>query len=127
MARSDTFQFIHVTKIVAGPGASEQAGSELRELGGTRVLIVTDRGIAASGVLDKLTPGLDRAGIAYEIFDGIEPNPSSDDVERAAEQARHLGADAVLAVGGGSPIDAAKMVAVLAKFGGKVADYEGFN
>jgi len=127
MARSDTFQFIHVTKIVAGPGSSEQVGDELRELGGTRVLIVTDRGIAASGVLEKLTPGLDRAGIAYEIFDGIEPNPSSDDVERAAEQARQFQADAVLAVGGGSPIDAAKMVAVLAQFGGKVADYEGFN
>lgn len=127
MARSDTFQFIHVTKIVAGPGASDQAGGELRDLGGSRVLIVTDRGIAASGVLDKLTPGLDRAGIEYEIFDGIEPNPSSDDVERAAALARQFQADAVLAVGGGSPIDAAKMVAVLAKFGGKVADYEGFN
>jgi alcohol dehydrogenase class IV len=48
-------------------------------------------------------------------------------VERAAEQARQFQADAVLAVGGGSPIDAAKMVAVLAKFGGKVVDYEGFN
>ena len=127
MARSDTFQFVHVTRIVAGPGTSDQAGDELRAVGATRAIIVTDRGIAASGILGKLEPGLKRAQIAYDIFDEIEPNPAAAAVERAAEQARAAGADAVLAVGGGSPIDAGKMVAVLAKFAGAVRDYEGIN
>ncbi len=117
MARSDTFEFVHVTRIVAGPGTSDQAGEELRALGATRAMVVTDRGIAASGILGKLEPGLKRARIAYDIFDEIEPNPGAAAVERAAEQARTAGADAVLAVGGGSPIDAGKMVAVLARFG----------
>jgi alcohol dehydrogenase class IV len=127
MARSDTFEFVHVTRIVAGPGTSDQAGDELRALGATRAIVVTDRGIAASGILSKLEPGLKRAQIAYDIFDEIEPNPAAAAVERAAEQARAAGADAVLAVGGGSPIDAGKMVAVLAKFAGAVRDYEGIN
>lgn len=127
MARSDTFQFVHVTKIVAGPGTSDQAGSELRALGGTRALIVTDRGIAGSGLLDTLTPGLERAGIAFQVFDAIEPNPAAHAVERAAEEARQFGADAVLAVGGGSPIDAAKMVAVLVRFAGAVRDFAGID
>jgi alcohol dehydrogenase class IV len=127
MARSDSFEFVHVTKIVAGPGTSERAGAELRALGATRAIVVTDRGIAASGILSKLEPGLERAQIAYDIFDEIEPNPGAAAVERAAEQARKAGVDAVLAVGGGSPIDAGKMVAVLARFAGAVRDYEGIN
>jgi alcohol dehydrogenase class IV len=127
MARGDTFQFIHVTKIVAGPGTSDQAGDELRTLGATRVFVVTDRGCAAANLLDKITPGLERAGLIYDVFDEIEANPAAKTVERAAEQARAASADAVLAVGGGSPIDAGKMVAVLAKFGGTVRDYEGIN
>jgi alcohol dehydrogenase class IV len=127
MARSDTFQFVHLTKVVAGPGSSEQAGEELRELGATRTLIVTDRGIAASDVIGKLEPSLARAGIAYDVFDGIEPNPAATAVERAADYAGQIGADAVLAVGGGSPIDAGKMVAVLARFGGTVRDFEGIG
>jgi alcohol dehydrogenase class IV len=127
MARSDTFQFVHVTKIVAGPGSSDQAGAELRALGGTRAIIVTDHGIAASRLISKLEPGLAGAGIAYEVFDAIEPNPAASAVESAAEQARRGDADAVLAIGGGSPIDAGKMVAVLARFGGAVRDYEGID
>lgn len=121
------FQFIHQTKIVAGPGSSEQIGAELRALGGTKAIIVTDRGIAASGLLDQLLPSLDQAGVTYQLFTEIEPNPAASAVEAAAEQARQFGADAVLAVGGGSPIDAAKMVAVLARFGGTVADYAGID
>lgn len=127
MAPSDSFQFLHLTKVVAGHGSSDQAGEELRQLGATQVLIVTDRGIAASDVIGKITPGLERAGLRFEVFDGIEPNPAASAVERAAEQARQLGADAILAVGGGSPIDAAKMVSVLAKRGGTVRDYEGIG
>lgn len=127
MARADTFQFVHVTKIVAGPGSSDRAGDELQELGATRAAIVTDRGCAAAGLLATLTAALERSGIAADVFDGVEPNPTAGTVERAADQARAFGANAVLAVGGGSPIDAGKMVAVLAKFGGKVRDYEGIG
>lgn len=127
MAPSDSFQFLHLTKVVAGHGSSDQAGEELRQLGATQVLIVTDRGIAASDVIGKITAGLERAGLRFEVFDGIEPNPAASAVERAAEQARQRGADAILAVGGGSPIDAAKMVSVLAKRGGTVRDYEGIG
>lgn len=127
MAPSDSFQFLHLTKVIAGHGSSDQAGEELRQLGATQVLIVTDRGIAVSDVIGKITPGLERAGLGYEVFDGIEPNPAASAVERAAEHARQRGADAILAVGGGSPIDAAKMVSVLARRGGTVRDYEGIG
>jgi len=83
---------------------------------GSQALIVTGRTSSRkNGSLDDIESALKKAGIAYEIFDDIEENPSLETAERAAEAARRINAQFIVAVGGGSPLDCAKGVAVLAK------------
>lgn len=127
MAHAQSFQFIHMTKVVAGPGSAGTVGEELRGLGVSRALIVTDRGVEGAGLLDALVEGLGRSEVGHEVFAEVEPNPLAATVERGAERARQTGCDGVVAIGGGSPIDCAKLVAVIAKSGGGVRDYEGFD
>ena len=81
---------------------------------GARALIVTGRSSARkNGSLDDVTAALDAGQIAYEIFSEVEENPSVETVEKAAEAGKAFGADFVIGIGGGSPIDAAKAIAVL--------------
>ena len=125
MSWSKPFMFQHVTKVVSGPGSSRQVAAELAGLGASRVMVVTDRGVAGAGLLAGLLAGLEAAGLPHEVFDGIEPNPAAATVDRATAAARAGGVDAVVAVGGGSSIDGGKMVALLARHGGTTADYAG--
>ncbi|MCC6314764.1 MAG: iron-containing alcohol dehydrogenase [Thermomicrobiales bacterium] len=127
MAPVQEFQFLHGTKVVAGPGSAGSIGEELRGLGATRALIVTDRGVAGAGLLASVVEGLERAGVTHEVFDEVEPNPLAETTDRGAARARAGGCDAVIAVGGGSSIDCAKVIAVIGKFGGAARDYEGFD
>ena len=71
-------------------------------------LIVTDRGIAAHGLVAPLTAELDRLGVQYGIYDGTQPNPTAANVEQALEQYHRLGCDSLIAIGGGSSMDCAK-------------------
>lgn len=106
-----------------GFGVSGLTGEEAGQLGLSRVLIVTDKGVRGAGLVDRILTSLEEAGIAYEIFDEVEPNPTTVIVERALAHLRTMGADGVVAVGGGSPMDTGKAVAFLATNGGKVTDY----
>lgn len=81
-------------------------------MGHARAFLVTDSGIKASGILDDVMEILDDAGVAVAIFADVEANPSTNTVDRAAEAARSFGAAAVVALGGGSSLDAAKAVAL---------------
>lgn len=96
-----------------GRGCVAAGAEELIRLG-KRCLIVTGKnGAKKSGALLDLTDTLSRAGIAYSLFDGIEQNPSYASCLAAAEIARADGAEFIVGVGGGSPLDAAKAIAVL--------------
>ena len=97
-------------RLIFGPGCSRQAGEELRKLGGTKALLVTDPGVRGAGILAGLLEGLDSSGVACEIYDGVEPNPSIRCVEEAAALYRRGGCDCLLGVGGGSSMDTAKVV-----------------
>jgi alcohol dehydrogenase YqhD (iron-dependent ADH family) len=106
------FEFWTPTKIVFGRDAENRAGSLLKELGAGRVFIVYGGGSAVrSGLMGRVERSLSGAGIAYELFGGVRPNPYLEFAEEGAEKARAFGADAVLAVGGGSAIDTAKGIA----------------
>ena len=99
--------FSFPTRIVFGPGAVARLPDLLGELGASRVLLVTDRGVAEAGLAQRVLDLL--AGLFQAIcFDGVEPNPTEACVEAAAEQIRSHGCDHVVALGGGSAIDAAK-------------------
>ena len=119
------FSFSLPTRIEFGTGAAERLAEEVKSFGAKSPLIVTDKGIIASGILKKITVLMDKAGIKYGVYDDVAPNPRDENVHKGAEAARELNSDCLIAVGGGSPIDCAKAVSIVAIHGGKIQDYRG--
>jgi len=110
------------TRIIFGSGILDQLGTTVeKELGGSRPLIITDRGVKAAGLLDKVLPFVPHA----EVFDEVEANPRHTTVDKAGVYAREIKPDVIIGLGGGSALDAAKAVALLATNPGSIADYEG--
>lgn len=97
-----------------GAGARRMLADEFRGRGFTKAFVVTDRDLIRFGVAGKVTGVLDDAGIAYEIFSDLKPNPTVKNVQAGVEAFRRSGADAIVAVGGGSAMDTAKAVGVIA-------------
>ena len=120
-----SFEFVLPTKIRYGSGMVKVLGETLTSLQAKKVMVITDKGLVKAGVVTRITDLIKAAGIPFIIYDEIEANPKDYNVEAAAEAARQQSVDTIVAFGGGSPIDAAKAVAVLAKQGGKVRDYQG--
>ena len=107
------FEFYQPTAITFGPGTEEQAGAKAAQLGAKRVLVVYGGESAKrSGLLDRVLASLEEAELAHETFGGIHPNPRLFQVREGVQKALDFGADLVLAVGGGSVIDAAKAIAL---------------
>ena len=120
------FSFTLPTKIVYGPGCINSLINELALNGGKRPIVITDKGVKYAGILDKITAILTLNNINYIVYDGVEPNPKELNVEEGAKIAREFGADSIIAIGGGSPIDCAKSVGVLiAHNADKIKKYEG--
>ncbi|MEQ8603868.1 MAG: iron-containing alcohol dehydrogenase [Marivibrio sp.] len=111
----------YLTHIRLGFGALCAVGEDLQALGASRPLIVSDHGIAGAGLLARLTAAL--PGEAGALFLDTPPNPSEAAVRAAAQLYRDASCDGVVAFGGGSSIDLAKAVAVLAGQGGALIDY----
>lgn len=106
-----------------GFGVSERTGELVRSLGVSRVLLVTDAGIRAAGICEQIETALAAAGIEFLIYDQVSPNPRDYECLAAAELARETRAQAIVAVGGGSPIDVAKAAVGLATNAGTVQDW----
>ena len=111
--------------VTYGFGVAQQAGEEAQALGMTRVLLVTDQGVQGAGLLDDVLQSLDEAAMAVEIYNEIGSNPETTMIEGALAALQAFDADGVVAVGGGSPMDAAKGIAFLATNGGRLQDYIG--
>jgi alcohol dehydrogenase class IV len=107
-----------------GAGASGQLVATLRELGLAHPLLVTDPFIKSCGYCERLQAPLDEAGIAYGLFSECVPDPTTDSVYAALAMLRAGDYDCVVALGGGSSLDTAKAVAVLARHGGVMRDYK---
>ena len=106
-----------------GPGVSRTVADDLVRLGTSRVMIVSDPGIVAAGLLAPIEADLSARGFASSTFTGVSPNPRDTECVVAASAMNAFGAGAVLAVGGGSPIDLAKAAAGIATNGGKPQDW----
>ncbi len=120
-----SFDFLLPTKIRYGAGIVHVLGEELKLLHAEKVMVITDKGLVGTGMVQKITDLIQAEGIPFLLYDEIEGNPKDYNVEACAKKAREESVDTLLAFGGGSPIDAAKAVAVLAKQGGTVRSYEG--
>ena len=99
----------------------------LQRLSSKCVLVVTDKGLIKVGAAGKVTAVLDNANIQYVVYDGVEPNPTTRIVYDALHFYQEHQCDAIIAIGGGSPIDVAKAVSILSANGGKIQDYNGYN
>ena len=108
------FSFATTAQILCESGSAVRLGELCRERGARRVLIVTDPGITQLGMLDALFPGFDKAEVGYEVFDAVQADPPESVVMAAVQQGRAMGAELVVGFGGGSSMDVAKLVALLA-------------
>src|SRR4051794_24567015 len=121
------FDFHPLTRVVYGPGTLSRLGELTRELGGSRVLLVTDPGLEEAGHPQRALAALRGAGLDVSVFDGVEENPSARHVGDGLELARRHRTDFLVAVGGGSSMDCAKGINFLYTNGGRIADYQGFG
>lgn len=121
------FDFHTPTRVVFGPGTLGRLGELARELGDTRVLLVTDPGLEAAGHPQRATASLREAGLEVFLYDDVEENPTSKHVEAGVAFAKPLGIDLIVSVGGGSAMDCAKGINFLLTNGGAMADYKGFG
>ena len=96
-----------------GRGARENVVSEIKGRGFNSVLVVTDRNLVEAGVSKKVTEHLENAGITYYVYDGVRPNPTVKNVQDGLMMAKINNVDAIIAIGGGSPIDTAKAIGII--------------
>ncbi len=119
------FSFELPTKIEYGIGAAQGLADQVKKLNARKVLLVTDKGVVSSGLLERITGPLAAHKLKWKVFDNVEPNPKDYNVQQGTEIASRFDPDCLVALGGGSPIDCAKAIAVVAHQGGAVRDYEG--
>ena len=96
-----------------GAGAISEIVTEAKARGFKKALIVTDKDLIKFNVVKKVTDLLDKASLAYEIFDEVKANPTVDIVKSGVETFKNAGADYLIAIGGGSPIDTAKGIGII--------------
>lgn len=116
-------QFNYPTTILLGPGALEEFASRLQGKV-KKVLIVTDATLVKAGLVAEVKAALDKAGVGAAVFDGTHPNPIEDDVDQGLEAWRKEGCDVIVALGGGSPMDTAKVIRFMAVHPGPLAQYD---
>jgi alcohol dehydrogenase class IV len=120
-----SFRFYIPTTVESGAGISRNIGKVLASYGASKVFLVTDQGIRNAGILDSIEQSLQDSGIAFEVFDEVIPNPSEENIMGGLEKLKSYNADHVVAIGGGSSIDTAKGMAIMATNEGTILDYEG--
>ncbi len=124
--------FMDITKfaipeIIFGRGSLNYAGQCALRLGAKKVFLVSDEGIEEAGWLQRLMDILEKEGIKWVYYPGVTSNPRDFQVEQGAEFYLKNGTDVIIAIGGGSAMDTAKGIAIIASNGGRIRDYEGAN
>lgn len=112
---------------VLGQGAVDDAIGDIKTLGFKRALIVTDKPLVKIGLVGEIAEKLGKNGITATTFDGVQPNPTVTNVEAGLALLKTNNCDFVISLGGGSPHDCAKGIALVATNGGSIKDYEGLD
>jgi alcohol dehydrogenase len=119
------FDFYPRTRIVFGPNKVDTLGELAGELGIRRALLVSDPGIVAAGHAERGMHALRKAGIDVHLFDGVEENPTTDNVDAGVAAARRYDPELIVGLGGGSSMDCAKGINFIYTNGGRMQDYWG--
>src|SRR5690606_787325 len=112
---------------IMGLGCLDEAMQAIRNYGFLKALIVTDAGLAKAGLAAQIAGLLVEQGIDSVVYDGAKPNPTVSNVENGLAMLRERECDFVISLGGGSPHDCAKGIALCATNGGHISDYEGVD
>ena len=121
----NTFNFSVPQDITVGKGSLAKLPEIAKKLCGSHAFIISGPHLAKMGLVEKAADYLKTVDIKTDAFTEIEANPSVATVEKATEKFKESGADFIVAFGGGSPMDVAKAVGVVAKYGGSITEYEG--
>ena len=124
MSYKELYQPVH---LIIGEGCIREIPRNIDAFGGKKALIVTDRGLLKIGTVKMVTDVLDDVGKPYAIYADVLPNPTVSICNEAKALYDREGCDYVIGIGGGSPIDVAKAVGILATNGGTVEDYNGLE
>ena len=122
-----TYGFFIPTVSLMGIGSAKETGEQVKALGATKALIVTDKGLSAMGVADKIKAQVEAAGVQAVIFDGAEPNPTDINVHDGVKVYQAEGCNAIITLGGGSSHDCGKGIGLVIGNGGHIRDFEGVN
>lgn len=110
-----------------GAGCLNDLGATVKDLGFKKAFVVTDNFLMGSGVASKVLKVLEEAGISYEVYSEVVPNPTCKNVHDGLEKLKGTDCDFLVSIGGGSPQDTAKAIGILATNGGNIKEYEGVN
>ncbi|OQY23138.1 MAG: L-threonine dehydrogenase [Desulfobacteraceae bacterium 4572_35.2] len=122
-----TYGFYIPTVSLMGVGSSKETGGQVKALGGSKALLVTDKGIVATGMAEQIKAQVEATGVEVVIFDGSEPNPTNKNVHDGLKVYQDEKCDTIITLGGGSSHDCGKGIGLVAANGGRICDYEGVN
>ncbi len=114
-------------KVILGVGASAAIAAEVAYLRCNKVLLVSDPGVIAAGLLESIEGSFQAKGVAYVLYDKVEPEPSSKIIDAGAAVFKTEGCDVIVGVGGGSSLDVAKGISILSANQGSILDYIGID
>jgi alcohol dehydrogenase len=110
-----------------GAGCLQDAVQQIAGYGWRKALVVTDAPLVKTGIVGRVTELLGSVGVTSVVFDRVKPNPNVGNVEDGLQLLKASGCDGVISLGGGSPHDCAKAIALVATNGGHITDYEGLD
>src|SRR5215216_6915064 len=122
-ANNETVFTMEATPLKYGPGASEEAGWELKRMGVGRVMLVSDPGVVKAEITGRIVELIEAEGIEVEVWDRSRVEPTDDSFQAAADFAVEGDFEGFVAVGGGTSIDTAKVSNLIATHGGEIIDY----
>jgi len=125
--REEVYGYFIPSVTLIGIGAAKEIPAKIKALGGSKPLIVTDKGITGAGITKQVTDLLDAAEMSYVVYDETVPNPTDDNVHAGVEIYKKEGCDSLITLGGGSSHDCGKGVGLVVANGGTIHDFEGVD
>ncbi|WP_419779295.1 iron-containing alcohol dehydrogenase [Maridesulfovibrio sp.] len=125
--QEQVYGFFIPSMTLIGIGASKHIPEKIKELGGSKPLLVTDKGVVAAGICKQVTDLLDAESMPYVIYDETVPNPTDKNIEDGIKLYKDNNCDSLITLGGGSSHDCGKGIGLIVSNGGKIHDYEGVD